>query len=156
VRPKARGWPDRRRHGRAGFRFAPAGVGPRANIGTGTTTGGSSMAVGVVGGELVSGGDSLSIRERTGKVARFRHRRGRLSRDSSTDPVAWKGIPYELEQGIFRGEHGTPEAEQGIDAPCSHLSANSVKFAAVARLLRNRDTVRGRTEISPRCLPDEY
>lgn len=73
-------------------------------------------------------------------------RRSRLSAATGKD----------TDRGILPSKQGTPGAEQGIDTPCSHLSASSVKFAAVGRLLSHCDTVRGRTEISPRCLPDEY
>jgi hypothetical protein len=79
----------------------------------------TGMAVGRVGCELVSAGDSLFNRERTGNLAHLGHREGQLGRDSSADPVGWKGIPYGLEQGIFSSEQGTPGGEQGIDTPCS-------------------------------------
>ena len=77
---------------------------------------------GGVRGELVSAVRSLFSRERTRKFDRFRHRRGRLSGDSSADHVGWQRTPYGLQQGNLPSEQSTPGVDQDIDTPCSRIS----------------------------------
>jgi hypothetical protein len=48
------------------------------------------MAVGGVECELVSAGDSLLNRERTGNFADFGHQSGGLGGDAGTDPGSWR------------------------------------------------------------------
>ena len=60
----------------------------------------TSVAVGGVGGELVSGGSSLILREGTRKSSEIGASLQRMGRDFRARPEGWRRIPCDQEQGI--------------------------------------------------------
>jgi hypothetical protein len=115
------------------------------------------MAVGGVGSELVSVGDSLICRESTGKFPYFGRLRRRHFLDSRVDPGSWNRVPYGLEQGILPREQGIPGAKQGIGTPC-FPSPSGIRQCRCGHTT-NQDSRHSRSECTgtaPSCGADEY